>query len=301
MNSRTCARFHVNGFESGVRWITAAVLCASTAACVSPDTADETEGDIQESASALTGPVSTLLHAPNGNWAQAHTYSYMVYTSWGGSFWCARLYGNTFEHAPHCDWAATHTDSVINYVTWDGGQWTATIDNGTFTHAPSGNFALSHTDTILNYQSWNNGNWSVKVAGTTTPIVKPGHSFALNLSFNAHADGAVVNLWEQNGHASQSWTFGADGRIHPSGDTQFCLAHWGNANAPVNGSAAVLWSCVDHDSQRWAVWADGTIRKQSNPNKCLNLDYNAYENGHVVDVYDCNGHESQKWTPQAGG
>jgi len=104
-----------------------------------------------------------------------------------------------------------------------------------------------------------------------------------------------VNLWEKNGHASQTWTFGADGRIHPSGDTGFCLAHGGDANTPANGTSAVLWSCVDHNSQRWTVWSDGTIRKLSNSNKCLNLDSNAYVNGHIVDVYDCNGHESQKW------
>jgi hypothetical protein len=244
--------------------------------------------------------IRTLELAPGGDWSQATPELRMGYLNWGGSQFCASVYGDRFLHAPSCNWSLAFVADHIEYKATDGSNWAAKVTATGFLRALGGDWAQAFPSPILSFRDHNQNRWNVQFPREPGLIAKPGRNFALNLHGNVHGDGAIVNLWEKNGHASQTWTFGADGRIHPAGDTRFCLAHWGDANTPANGSEAVLWSCVDHNSQRWSAWPDGTIRKLSNPNKCLNLRNNAYENGYVVDVYDCNGHESQQWIPAGG-
>jgi hypothetical protein len=239
-----------------------------------------------------------LEHTPVGG-GQPSPEPYMCYRAWNGTPFCASVYGDVFLHAAFGDWAQMFVADYIAYKRPDGSNWSSKVTPSGFLHAPGGDWSQAHESPLLSYREWNQDGWNVRFPREPELIAKPGRNFTLNLHGNVHGDGAIVNLWEKNGHASQTWTFGADARIHPAGDTRFCLAHWGDANTPANGSAAVLWSCVDHNSQRWTAWPDGTIRKASNSNKCLNLDSNAYENGHIVDVYDCNGHESQQWAGPA--
>jgi hypothetical protein len=104
---------------------------------------------------------STLRHAPNGDFAQAHPGSFAAYLAWDGSSWCTSIYGSTFLHAPNCDWTHAHTDSFINYTTWDGTHWTARMNGRSFLHAPNGDFSQAHTDARMNYRSWDQSNWTM--------------------------------------------------------------------------------------------------------------------------------------------
>lgn len=58
--------------------------------------------------------------------------------------------------APNCDWSQAHSDSYIAYVS-SGQNWTATINNKTFTHTRNGQ---SHQDTRINYESGSTSYWA---------------------------------------------------------------------------------------------------------------------------------------------
>ena len=105
----------------------------------------------------------SFLHAPNGDFTQAHPDTIINYISWDGANWTAKFDGTTFVHAPNGDWSKSHRDAIINYVTWDGSKWTAKLDQNRFLHAPNGDFTKAHPDTILNYKDWPGTKWTARL------------------------------------------------------------------------------------------------------------------------------------------
>lgn len=105
----------------------------------------------------------TLVHAPNGDFTQAHSDNYASYRTWGGTGVCLQFFGDTFVHAPNCNWADAHSDTFMQYQTWGGTEYVATLKGSTFTHVLRSNPSQTHPDTILNYIEPSSGtNWTMK-------------------------------------------------------------------------------------------------------------------------------------------
>lgn len=98
----------------------------------------------------------TLIRAPGADFLNSTEDYYISYKTGDGSSWCASIYGNSFLHAPNCNWNQAHSDSYIAYVS-SGQNWTATINNKTFTHTRNGQ---SHQDTRINYESGSTSWWA---------------------------------------------------------------------------------------------------------------------------------------------
>ena len=158
-----------------------------------------------------------MLHSPGGDYARAHTDTYMAYVSWDNAVWCAKLDGNRFTHAPNggagCDWSRSHDDTIINYKTWDGGDWTATVSGELFTHTNRAGGA-SHDARILNYQAAPGQNWQVALlTGGSEPatfVHAPGGDYG-----RSHQDYyTAYRAWDDSPWCARLW---GDTFVHAPG------------------------------------------------------------------------------------
>jgi hypothetical protein len=104
----------------------------------------------------------TILHAPNGDWTQAHRDTAINYVTWGGGEWTASyLGGGRFRHTQR---GATQSRESIgmNYVDWKGAEWTATVEGEKFRHTRRDR-ARDELDRSLEYRSWDGSLWSAKL------------------------------------------------------------------------------------------------------------------------------------------
>jgi hypothetical protein len=104
----------------------------------------------------------TVLHAPNGDWTQAHRDSVINYVTWGGGEWTAAyLGGGRFRHTQR---GATQSRESIgmNYVDWKGSEWTATVEGEKFRHTRRDG-RRDELDRTMNYTTWGGGLWSAKL------------------------------------------------------------------------------------------------------------------------------------------
>lgn len=129
------------------------------------------------------------------------------------------------------------------------------------------------------------------VPGSVTLTNQAG--FTVNRHYDAHYNGATINLWEKNHHSSQDW-FWNDGTIRSATNPNYCLnIH----NYSLHDGAIInLWQCNGHDSQKW-VLVNNTIRPTKNWGFCLNLHNYDNNNGATINLWRCNGHPSQYWRP----
>eukprot|EP00656_Telonema_subtile_P008683 TRINITY_DN14053_c0_g1_i3.p1 TRINITY_DN14053_c0_g1~~TRINITY_DN14053_c0_g1_i3.p1 ORF type:complete len:253 (-),score=28.78 TRINITY_DN14053_c0_g1_i3:57-815(-) len=111
-------------------------------------------------------------------------------------------------------------------------------------------------------------------------------AFALNLHGGVPQNGAVLNLWERNGHASQRWiirrahtanTF----KIHYAADPQFVVNL--HCDKHENGAEVNLWACNTSPSQEWLLEGN-MIRCAASPGFVLNLHSGLEENGGTVNL-----------------
>lgn len=67
--------------------------------------------------------------APNGNgdWSNSRTDAVMQYQTSDGSKWSVKLDQRRFLHAPNGDFTKAHADDIIIYKSWDGKSWTARL------------------------------------------------------------------------------------------------------------------------------------------------------------------------------
>ena len=85
------------------------------------------------------------------------------YQTWDSSHWTARIDRDQFVHAPNGDFAAAHSDTIIRYLSWDGNRWTAKISGNHFVHAPNDDWSRAHDDVILNYIDWTGARRTVRI------------------------------------------------------------------------------------------------------------------------------------------
>jgi len=201
------------------RGLVLGLAAAALTACAPMDSGSVDDGAEQSIGdgtrmTALSGTPATFIHAPNGDFSLAHTDPFMTYTSWGGSSWCAELYGNTFRHAPWggsgCNWSQAHTDSIINYLTWNGDEWTATVSNNVFRHVKRATGA-AHEDVVLDYRHPGGSTWRMKVGACGDGYVMPGEecdgsadcTSTCQLAFGAAGVGnTVYGHWSSSGGQS---------------------------------------------------------------------------------------------------
>lgn len=105
----------------------------------------------------------SFLHAPNGDFSQAHPDTIINYITWDGTEWTAKFDGDRFVHAPKGDWSRSHVDVILNYITWDGSKWTVRLEQRRFLHAPQGDFTRAHPDDIINYKTWGGSPWTARL------------------------------------------------------------------------------------------------------------------------------------------
>ena len=117
----------------------------------------------------------TFIHAPNGDFNQAHEDTIMTYQTWDGSQWTAMITGNTFVHAPGADFSQAHQSDRIDYLSHGSVPYRATIDGDVFTHAPLSDLLQTHEDTIINYISWDFSQWTARLKPEPLPGYAEGY------------------------------------------------------------------------------------------------------------------------------
>ncbi len=123
--------------------------------------------------------------------------------------------------------------------------------------------------------------------------IKASSRWCLNLHEYDFNSGAIINLWEDNSHASHRWQINDDGTISPYGYTDFCLNL--HEYKLENGATVNLWKRNGHRSQQWQIDSDGTISSYGYPRWNLNLHENKHQNGATINLWEENGDASQQW------
>jgi hypothetical protein len=103
-----------------------------------------------------------MLHAPGGDWTQAHRDTELNYVTWGGGEWTASyLGGGRFRHTQR---GGTQSRESIgmNYLDWKGVEWTATVEGEKFRHTRRDGHR-DELDRTLDYITWGGGLWSTKL------------------------------------------------------------------------------------------------------------------------------------------
>lgn len=99
-----------------------------------------------------------------------------------------------------------------------------------------------------------------------------------------------VEQWRYTGSILQSWYFGDDGTIRPSGNLAKCLD--GDPRQPYNGGRVYIWDCNGATWQIWERFQDGFRNKYSG--RCLDAKP-AGGDGEVVYQWDCHNSLQQHW------
>ncbi|MFF5235291.1 ricin-type beta-trefoil lectin domain protein [Dactylosporangium sp. NPDC000521] len=127
--------------------------------------------------------------------------------------------------------------------------------------------------------------------GPNNSLVNPVSGRCLDTSLTA--PDAVMQLWDCNGGANQSWTLDGTGiGIVRSGYAGKCLDNAGGA--ATNGNAVQIFDC--HGAplpQVWKLFPDGMLRNATS--MCLDISGYGTTNGSKVWLYTCNGTANQIW------
>jgi hypothetical protein len=124
--------------------------------------------------------------------------------------------------------------------------------------------------------------------GPTGPIRGAGANRCLDVNGASQADGAVVQIWDCNGGANQTWTVTSGNQLTVYGGK--CL----DAPSAAAGARLRIWSCTGGANQQWRVNADGTITGTQS-GLCLDVTGAATTNGTAVELWTCNGGSNQQW------
>ncbi|MEV4708369.1 ricin-type beta-trefoil lectin domain protein [Actinoplanes sp. NPDC049316] len=122
----------------------------------------------------------------------------------------------------------------------------------------------------------------------TGPIRGAGSNRCLDVNGAGQADGTVVQIWDCNGGANQTWTATSDGRLTVYGSR--CL----DAPSAAAGARIRIWSCTGGANQQWRINADGTIVGVQS-GLCLDVTGAGTANGVAVELWTCNGGSNQQW------
>ncbi|UQU66882.1 ricin-type beta-trefoil lectin domain protein [Couchioplanes caeruleus] len=122
----------------------------------------------------------------------------------------------------------------------------------------------------------------------TGPIRGSGSHRCLDVNGASQSDGAVVQIWDCNGGANQTWTATSTNQLTVYGNK--CL----DAPGTAAGTPIRIWSCTGGAGQQWRLNADGTIVGVQS-GLCLDVTGAGTANGVAVELWTCNGGSNQQW------
>ncbi|MEY9895212.1 hypothetical protein ABIA31_008901 [Catenulispora sp. MAP5-51] len=196
---------------------------------------------------------------------------------------------------------ASGTVAALGTGTWhtialkmQGSTLSAVIDGAVAGSATDNAFANGQAGLgVVGYQSAQFDNFALTPGTVTPPQTGPITSGladkCVDDSTASTTNGTHVQLWDCNGTAAQSWTWG-NGTLTFGGK---CMDVTGQGTA--NGTLVELWDCNGGANQQWTPQPDGSL-KSAQSGRCLDDPGFATTNGTQLEIWDCNGGANQKWT-----
>jgi hypothetical protein len=130
---------------------------------------------------------------------------------------------------------------------------------------------------------------SSPAAGSTGPLRGVASNRCLDVSGRSQSDGAVVQIWDCNNGANQTWTATSGNQLTVYGNK--CL----DAPGTATGTRLQIWTCHGGANQQWRINADGTITGVQS-GLCLDVTGAGTANGTAVVLWTCHGGNNQRWT-----
>jgi hypothetical protein len=125
--------------------------------------------------------------------------------------------------------------------------------------------------------------------GTPGQIRGVGSNRCLDVNGASQSDGAVVQIWDCNGGANQTWTATSSNQLTVYGNK--CL----DAPSAAAGARVQIWTCHGGANQQWRFNTDGSITGVQS-GLCLDVTGRGTANGTAVVLWTCNGGSNQRWT-----
>jgi len=132
--------------------------------------------------------------------------------------------------------------------------------------------------------------WSASTSAA--PLASSASGLCLDVKGNVDTTGTVLEIWDCNGQANQSFEFTAAGELRTMNGTR-CVDAYDTRTTP--GAAAVIRECDGRATQVWRQNADGTVTGAAS-GFCLDVSGAGTANGTAVILWTCNGQSNQKWT-----
>jgi hypothetical protein len=108
-------------------------------------------------------------------------------------------------------------------------------------------------------------------------------------------NGAVLQIWNCNGHPNQNFRWCGDGRIVSDMDTNFCVDVPGGD--PSGTGPLQMWSCNSHAGQYWKY--DGNTMAvypaSAGEKECIDLENGSTNPGTGVILWGCQGGNNERW------
>jgi hypothetical protein len=124
--------------------------------------------------------------------------------------------------------------------------------------------------------------------GSPTPIIGVQSNRCVDAS--GSINGALVQLWDCDGQAKQSWTLTSARQLQVYGTKCLDASNQGASN----GTAVIIWDCNAQANQQWNVNANGTITGVQS-GLCVDANGAATGNGTKLVLWSCNGGGNQQW------
>ena len=148
---------------------------------------------------------------------------------------------------------------------------------------------------VVGYQTDSFDNLSVTAEGVgdgnSGGILRGAESGRCADVFGAsQANETVVDLWDCNDGANQTWTATPAGELRVYGTK--CLDATGAGTA--DGTPVIVFDCTGGSNQKWDVRSDGTV-VGAGSGKCLDAQGHGTANGTPLQLWSCTGGANQRW------
>ena len=182
---------------------------------------------------------------------------------------------------------------------FSGSAITATLDGATLGTANDSSYVRGQAGLgVVGYQTDQFDNFAVTAndgptppaGGGTGPIVGQESGRCLDVPGASTTNGTIVNLWDCNGNANQTWTATAAQQLTVYGNK--CLDASGAGTA--DGTPVLIWDCTGGSNQQWTLNLDGTLVGVGS-GKCLDATAHGTDNGTPLELWTCNGGANQQW------
>ncbi|MDJ0343560.1 ricin-type beta-trefoil lectin domain protein [Streptomyces sp. H10-C2] len=182
--------------------------------------------------------------------------------------------------------AASHGIQELSF--WALGRDKACATNGTLSDTCSGTSQSPYqfVGTFNAITGGTGGGGGTEPTGRITGIAGK----CVDVAAANSANGAVVQLYDCNGTAAQTWTVAADGSLRALGK---CMDATGQGTA--NGTKIQLWDCRGGTAQKWTRSGGNLVNPQSG--RCLDATGQSSANGTRLQLWDCSTTANQQWVP----